>query len=370
MRRLKITRCPSVRAAVLLSLTTLLLPAFAQDQTPLASPTEHIQEIERRMQQRAATLPPNERQAWQMLQRMIHADLTQVYLAREIRQVAQGKETEQWIRCDPERGVRIESIRPDNRIIIDTKQQAFIYEPREKQWFSKSSAMPVLRRIFREVLNRLDKGELKATLDGQDTIAGRSCVIVRVAPAENGPGPSHRFWIDKVSGLRLKMEVVGQDGHIFSASYFLSVDLTPRFRPDDFTPPANATPRNDHQPPGQTFKSIAEAQQAHVDVPDPRYIPTGYTLKKVEVYGPESHKPRITIRYSNGLSAISLTTFKSENVPPRLRERFMSSAPGFLPNPQGNGERAYLWQNGSHVYILFSALPDDEVKRIAEQAKQ
>jgi hypothetical protein len=219
-------------------------------------------------------------------------------------------------------------------------------------------------------MRRLGKGELKAGLDGQDTIANRSCSIVRLGPTEGIPGPSYRFWIDKATGLRLKMEIVGQNGRVFTTSYFLTVDLSPQFRAEDFTPPENATPAPERdQERGRTFKTFAEAQQARVNVSEPGYIPNGYTLQKIDFYGPDTPKPRITIRYSNGLSVISLTRFKSDQLPPRLRDKFQQNTPGFLPNPRGNGERAYLWQMGNSAFILLSALPDDEVKRIADQIK-
>ena len=281
-----------------------------------------------------------------------------------MRQSQEGKETEQWIRTDPAIGVRIEGIRPDNYILLDTEHQSFAYDTRTKIWSRKASFRDKPTGRMVDSLRHLCSGELKATLEGQDKVAGRACSIVRVGPAEGVPGPSHRFWIDQTTGLRLKMEIVAPEGRILSTSYLLNVDLSPQFRPDDFTLPENVAP-DTAQKKGRTFKTIEAALQAGVAVTRPNAIPTGYTLQKVEAFGPDTPKPRVTLRYSNGLSVISLTQFIASTVPPRLREMLLRNGPGFLPNPRGGGERAYLWQSGTGVYILISALSDEEVKHIA-----
>ncbi|MDX1931684.1 MAG: sigma-E factor regulatory protein RseB domain-containing protein [Capsulimonadales bacterium] len=364
-RRRRLSVRVALASALVLGLT---VGVRAQVENAPRPDPDKIADLISHLARKAKSLTPQERQAWRQLLRMVRADQSVPYVAREVRQVAQGQDTEQWLRVNPSVGVRIEGIRPDNKIVLDTPRQAFVYQPRERKWFSRPPMLPIFRGILGEILRRVDQGELKATIDGEDTVASRPCTIIRIAPANGVSGPSHRFWIDRGTGLRLKMEVVGQDGRVFTSSYLLSLDLNPRFRSDDFTPPEGAVVAERSRR-SVTFKSLAEAQQANVDVPEPRYLPNGYTLRTIEAATRDSKRPRVTLRYSNGLSVISLTRFKSDNLPERLKERLTKSAPGFLPNPKGPGERAYIWETSGNVFLLFSALPDEEVKRIADQVR-
>jgi len=247
--------------ALIAGLLYTMTPAMAQEppgNSLMGEATEPLKALRQRVKDRRANLSPQERQGWDLLQRMVKADLTVPFIAREIRQNPNGKETELWVRWDPARGARLESIRPAGEIVVDNKTDAFVYNPRKHEWTQRGSLLLGVRRRSGDIARRLMQGTLKATWEGQDTIAVRTADIVRVAPANGAVGPSRRLWIDRVNGLRLKSENVAPDGRVLNSSYYLSLDLAPTFRGDDFTVPQNTTPV---EKPNR-FRSVAEAAQA------------------------------------------------------------------------------------------------------------
>jgi hypothetical protein len=355
--------------ALLAGLLYTMTPAMAQEppgNNLVGEASGPLKALQQRVRDRQANLSPQERQGWDLLQRMVKADLTVPFIAREIRQNPNGKETELWVRWDPARGARLESIRPAGEIVVDNKTDAFVYNPRKHEWTQRGSLLLGVRRRSGDIARRLLQGTLKATWEGQDTIAGRTADIVRVAPANGAVGPARRLWIDRSNGLRLKSENVAQDGRVLNSSYYLSLDLSPTFRPDDFTVPQNATTVAKAQ--GIRFRSVAEAVQAGFAVRAPGYLPAGFTLRVVEVSDAGTPRQLITQRYFNGLSLISLAQTPLNAIPSGLLPGFGPNRSGFLPNPRGEG-RAYVWRDANFSYALLGNLPEDEMKRIAESVR-
>lgn len=323
-------------------------------------------------------LPPREKQGVDAMRRMVIAGLSNSFVAREVSLSASGRETEQWIRWNPQRGLRRESIRPNpGEVWLDNFDKAYTFQPREKRWQMRDTLLPRPQGRVGDVMRRLFKGELRATVEGQDTIAGRACDIVRVGPPENAAQtgvPSRRFWIDRATGLRLKMEEVTPNGRVLSSSYLLSLDTHPNFRPDDFTAPKEAVPMEEGlHGRRRTYKSYAEAAGEGVPLRQPAYLPTGFALRQVEVFGKDKGRPLVTQRFANGLTVLSLMQAPVGVVPPpppvagRIGNGPQAGA--FLAGPRGGGERAYLWNDGGFSYALLGNLSDDEMKRIAASVR-
>jgi negative regulator of sigma E activity len=356
-------------SVVLAGLFLVAVPAIAQGPPPTNTlagrDTGPLQSLRQRIRDKQASLSPQERQGWEMLQRMVKADMTVPFIAREVRLNRNGKETELWVRWEPRRGARLESIRPAGEIVVDDKTNAFVFNPQKREWTQRGSMLAQARKRVGDIARRLLKGELTATREGQDTIAGRTADIVRVAPANGVAGPSRRFWIDRITGLRLRSENVAPEGRILNSSYYLSVDLAPTFREDDFTAPQNVA----HliPPNKRTFRSAAEAVQAGYPVRQPGYLPPAFTLQVVEVTAAGTPHQQITQRYANGLSVISLT-----QTPPDARQLKPTGAlgAGFLPIPRGGGgERAYVWRDANTRYVLLGTISEEEMKRIADSVR-
>lgn len=321
------------------------------------------------MRARLDQLPPKERQAIEILRRMVTTGLGKAFLAREVTIKSGGQESEQWVKWDPQRGLRRESIRPVGNIFIDDLKRSYAYVPKDRKWYVSDSMMPRPQGRIGDVLRRLYKGEVKATLDGQDTVAGRAADIVRVAPPEGGRGPVMRIWIDRATGMRLKTEMLSPDGRLFNSTYYLSLDLSPKFRSDDFTPPANAEPMPGRPVRRRSYRSLADANKERVRPRVPSYLPTGFILRVIDVEDLPGGGMRMSTRYGNGVTVVSLVEMPSRTIPSKMLDRLGPNHAGFLADPRGGPDRAYAWRDGDTVFMLFGTLPDDELKRVADSVR-
>jgi outer membrane lipoprotein-sorting protein len=359
----------SALAFPLLFGTPALTPAAAQEKGPDAGKGgRRVPNIatwnQKEFKERLERLPEKERLGVQLVQRMVTAQISVPIIAREIFFSGRGGEVEHWVRWDPQQGMRRESIRPTPGVILlDNWKKQYLYDPRERRWTESDTMLPRPQGRIGDVLRRLYSGELKATLDGQDTIAGRAADIVRVEPKKGGRGPSRRFWVDKATGIRLRSEEMGREGRLFSSSYYVSLDLNPKFRDDDFTPPAHAVPMRKQK---RSFRSVDEAHRAGLTFRQPSYIPSGFKLEVIDVYGDERDPKFIALRYRNGITVISLNQSRADKSPRWMLEGVEKNPRKgvFRELPRG-GDRAYLWRDNDTAFALIGNLNDDETRKIA-----
>jgi hypothetical protein len=318
------------------------------------------------MKARFDALPPQERKAIEALRRMITVGLTRAFIAREVEVSAKGGEREQWVHWNPGKGMRRESIRPAGGIFLDNFRRAYMFDPKSKQWYERDSVLPKPQGRISDVIFRLYKGELKATLDGTDKVAGRETEIVRVSPPTGVKGIVRRFWVDKATGMRLRSEEIGEDGRLNSSSYILSIDLTPKFRAEDFEPPANPIAFSHGKK--TTYATVEEAVKAGVKVLKPEYLPPGFSLGVIEVHG-DGERLRVVQRYRNGITVISLERTRLENTPAKFQERLATRKSAFIDDLGTGSWKAYIWREGDDAFILFGSLSEDQMERIAKSLR-
>lgn len=353
--------------ALLMALSGIVVSqSVAQTPVPGAHagvPECSFQELREKLRSRLAAMSPQERRGTEAALRMMASESRVAFIAREVRVNPNGLETEAWVRRDPARGFRIESIRPAGEIFLDDRKNFYLFQPKKNRWIQKASAMKAMREHSEELSRRLGKNELRALWQGQDTIAGRTADIVQIAPTGGAAGPSRRIWIDRPTGLRLKQEIVGADNRLLNVSYFLSVDFTPAFRVDDFTPPVGAAIVVENK---RTFRNLVEATRAGFTARVPSYLPGGFELRVIEGSQDGDEKRRVTQRYANGVTVLSLIQIADT---PQPGEALGVTRGGFSKNPRGGGDRAFLWRDADFRYILISALSDDDVRRVAESVR-
>ena len=341
-----------------------------------------FREPTREMRERVRKLPEAERKGIELVQRMFTAGMKKAFIAREVTIRPGGPEIEQWVRWDPKRGMRRESVQAGGPIFMDNLEKSYHFDPRENRWYVRNSMLPRPEGRIGSTLYQLYEGGLKAEVTGEDVVAGRKAHIVSVTPPPGSKGPSRRFWIDRKTGMRLKNEEVGPQGRVFASSYYISIDLNPSFRPEDFTPPANAVPAPDWRMDRRVFKDIAEANRAGVSPRLPSYLPTGFTLRVIEEAefgrrGKEDkregnegqRKTMITVRYGNGITVISLVQSHVRMLPPSLKEQLGNEEAAFIPLPNGGPDRMYVWRDGDRGYMLIAPLSEAEMKRIANSVR-
>lgn len=297
-----------------------------------------------------------------ILRRMVKAEMAVSFLAREVRIERDGHSTEQWVKRDPKLGLRRESIQPPGTLLVDNRRRQFLVQPAMKRYTEMKSQLAELHKHLAEVM-RADEGALVVELQGQDTIAGRGTDVVLVHPAPGAEGPSRRFWVDRETGLRLRTEERAPNGRILSNTYYLSLELSPSFRPDDFSPPpvpVGFRPVVDNQ---KRYDSIEAAAREGVVVRQPGWLPSGFRLRRITTQG--ANAP-VNVQWGNDMTALSLVSAQG-GIPPILRKILAGANSGFGQLP--NGERVYAWKASGGYFMLIGNLPDEQVKRIADSVR-
>ena len=291
----------------------------------------------------------------QILRRMTKAELTVSFLGREVTVGSDGRNTEQW--------VKRESIKPEGILLVDNQKRQFLVNQKEKLYREGKSQLAEFQKRYLEAL-RVGEGTLIIEFQGQDSIAGRLADVVLVHPAAGRAGSSRRFWVDRETGLRLRTEERAQEGRILSNTYYLSLELNPVLRDEDFAPPPIPAgfPRTvDTQ---KRYATLEEAAKDGVIVRQPGWLPAGFRLRRITAsQGP--HSP-IHVQWGNDLTAISLALVHGA-MPPMILRMLAGNEAGFVQ--LNNGERAYAWKSSEGYYMLLGNLPDDQLKRIADSVK-
>jgi hypothetical protein len=255
------------------------------------------------------------------------------------------KGTEEAVKHDPKRGVRRESLRPAGEIFVDNYSRSWLLSSRGKTLTERPSLAK--RAIVVDAVKRLLKQRLPVDIVGEEKVAGRVADIVSVTVNHNAPRgqASRRFWIDRETGLRLRSEDRGPGGRILASTYYLSVDLSPTFAPDDFNRPI----------PPPDFKTITEARRpiaatrtrpGRGSLQAAGYLPAGFRLRSIEVTrksGGKRSEQRISQRFDNSLSVLTLVQSDNLNLAKRaVNPEDKKKDSGFFALPRG--QRAYLWR--------------------------
>ena len=364
--------------AALLACAPLMLPrAWAQTDGTQRQPSAVKMKILKRMvAQNPVPLdtpaPVSDPKAVQMLRRMIQAERNLAYTAQEAT-FEPGRATEETVKHDPKRGVRRESVRPAGEVFVDDYGRSWLLSTRTRTITERPSLAKRNKGV--DAVKRLLKQKLPVSVVGEEKVADRIADIVSVSV--NGDNPrsqvSRRFWIDRKTGLRLRSEDRGPGGRILASTYYLSVNLSPHFGPDDFSRPVSPPDFKMLTEDRQTFHSYEEATRAGTLIRRPAYLPSGFRLRSIEVTrksGGKRPEQRISQRFDNGLSALTLV--QSDGL--ALGKRSLNPADknkdsGFFALPRG--QRAYLWRDKATklTFALLGSLPDDKLKRIADSAR-
>ena len=309
--------------------------------------------------------PEGAERAHRLLKRMMEAERRRAVAGREVTDIAGGPESEQRVKRDPRRGMRIEFIRPTQDILVDNRRRSWRLQNGKKRLIERPSRLREKGRAVYEIMARLRRGELQADMEGQDLVAGRVTDIVRIGPPPGVAAPARRFWIDRETGLRLRTEERAPSGRVLSSSYFLEVDVSPRLRDEDFAEPDAPGVKRVVED-RQVFGSVHEAQKAvHFSLRRPGFLPAGFKLREVAVMKYKRKKMAVQ-RFANGLTVLSL--FQTDaDLPPRLRDR--AGKRGNDGQSPRRGPRVITWRDGADTFALVGNFPEDDLQRIADSVR-
>jgi MucB/RseB N-terminal domain len=289
---------------------------------------------------------------------MMRAEHQQAYLGREIVQDKKGTR-ERVVKHHPTRGTRRESIVPPGETLLDNYKNCFIIAPNGRVHLQETSAYVNLLQQHENFLKRLQNRAFILERQGTDTIAGRAAEVIRIGPRTGKHGPTWRLWLDKETGLRLRLEQQDPEGRIVFSAYYVTIDFSPAFSAQDFTPPtASQNPTRPLMP--QRFSTIEAAQKAGHTLQIPSLLRDNYRLKEVLI-APNAR--RMTTVWTTGMMTLSLVQMRSSEMPPGLARQF-SEKPGYIVE-KSKPRRAYGWRKGEYALLLIADLPEEDLHRIA-----
>ncbi len=311
------------------------------------------------------------------LQRALRAEQTLAVAGVRLNTFQMGERTEQirerfWRRGD--QAIRIEVVEPAAR-----RGEVFLY--RHGQWLRwrtgekvayEISQTPYLASELLKVASRLmQNGFLNAEFLPDETVAGRSCVVLalrpnrpippRGRPAPPGspprPGEQGRFplqaklWIDRETGLVLKREMRIRPVGGLIRTELIRVDFAPRLNDDLFRLPEGVAVR---KLPRQAYHSLEEAERAAgFPLRLPTYLPPNTEWQQILVHRrTPQENPLVAIRYTSPQGRFTLfQAYKPRGSTP-------------LRTPKGRA-RAYFWQDGDYWFGIVGDLPQEEMEKIA-----
>lgn len=186
-------------------------------------------------------------------------------------------------------------------------------------------------------------------LRGSDTVAGRVATLVS---ADRDGRPAARLWLDRATGLLLRLEVLDGQGRLVRSSGYVRLDVeAPAVAPAAIRLAAASGP--------QLLGGDAMARLTAQGRPTPPDLPGGFRLHDSRRTGDLLH-----LTYTDGLSGVSvflqrgrldasgLTGFTAE----RWGERTVHVGRGW--------PLRVVWQDGAEVATLVADAPEDRVRAI------
>lgn len=281
---------------------------------------------------------------------------------------------EERIWRDGDRFLRIEVLAPPDRrgeIILFDKGKLQHYFPARKVVEELVASSPESRMPWRKLASLVRRGALYLEPIGQESVAGRRCVILKIEPAfrpgtpppEGPPAPpragallSQKLWIDKETGLVLRREVVDPKGRRVLRIEFTHITLKSSFPAEIFklNLPPDVTRKVVHR---GHFATVEEAQKVVPFKIRELVLPQ---MKQRGVYlHPFRGNPIVAVVYVGPQGRLTFfQTFLS-------KEKFRPPIPEAAPNKLNT----FFWERDGYWFGLVGNLPYDQLQRIAGTLK-
>jgi outer membrane lipoprotein-sorting protein len=252
--------------------------------------------------------------AWRLLERSVRAADRVAFSGRQVTVLWQNGVTDATITEEYHSGtgqMRIETLMPPRargRIVVDDGRHRWQYEPSRRTVLRSPSvpAEPVAD------LGRLRENYVATRLPQGTRVADCWTDVVELTPRVLGK-PARRLWIDRETGLVLRVEKFHADGSHLSASHFTEVQVGPRPPARLFEAPA---------PPGASVVSVESPEtafsldniRARFHVPLPASLPGGYRFIGGRLIS-RGGSVMAHLRYDDGLNPVSLYIARAGDLP-------------------------------------------------------
>lgn len=193
--------------------------------------------------------------------------------------------------------VRLEFLSPPSfagYVMVWKEESGFIMPAK-----GKGMPLPYLAPAedMRDINLELLSQSAKVSLKGEEKILGRTAQIFLIEPAYV-KGGYLKIWLDKDTGIRLKMERYSPKGKLLSTISLLSLQLNPSLKEEEFTTPNPIAKAKNY--------SLEELQDIlHFRPLLPSYLPRGYAIVRIYPLSVGKQKAAI-IHLTDGLNPITI----------------------------------------------------------------
>lgn len=209
----------------------------------------------------------------------------------------------------------------------------------------------------------------QAQLAGQERLLGRQTDVIVLKP-RHGAGPSRKLWIDRATGVVLRMEQYNSSGNLVSRSVYLSVDWTANPPDHLFTVPEGWKRVDAPVQTERHWKKEELSRYMDLTVREPGYVPPGFVLDGFHLVIRPNAQPSAHIRYVDGLNSISV--FEHRCPPGRGRGFQWGRRMGrrgnceFFTSQEGN---VLVKEVGGIRFIVVGDLPEGELQKVIDSIR-
>lgn len=260
------------------------------------------------------------------------------------------------------RETRAHGTRPAELTISNGSEEWIVIPSRRRAWSGQASKQPQRLLSQDEEWKLLDRNYEVRLASDDDEVAGRETWKLELTPRSAGK-PSRSLWIDKETGLVLRVQNFHPDRSLASLFNFTQLSLPAELRDElfDYKPPPDYRVAEHRLSP--QFSTLDKLRDAAASVPRaPAELPEGFVFESAGLVNVGSR--RVThVRYTDGL--VSLSLFDSP-VPIHWRD---------LPGEGGRerlvpGGSALEWSSRRRHYVLMGNVTRDLLRRLADVLKK
>ena len=302
-----------------------------------------------------------------VLANMLKAENSATYIAHEVTTLARepAVTSEQTVYRAGFKGMRIEYTEPSilkGEVRADNGRVLVHIIPKDRLVIKRPSRIAGMREWAEHSLDALQEGDLKVELVGKDKIAGRNAYVLELAPGTRHHHDKRKLWVDTEKWVKLRTEDITPEGTVTSMSYYTKIEFVRRISDDKFRVQPPEGYRVEHEFGELHVIPLEKAKQlAGFPVLEPSYLPSGFKIAGAAVI-PFREGKIISIRYTDGVNALSLFQSRGDTLKPRFLRKL-------LEGPVQPGQGIYSWHKGDLNLTIISRISMDEIRQVAGSVK-
>lgn len=261
---------------------------------------------------------------------------------------------------------RFEFLSPEGvagRLVVDDGVRTWHYEPRLHTVFQGPTLSAPVQQVEAGAAHRLLE-RYDVRLLGVEEVIARPTAVLSLRPRTGGG--ERRLWIDRTTGVALRVEERDPDDGLILASYFTRISFGLNIPAALFRPPLPAGVRvvGQEWPGGPLQPAAALERRLRFALPAPGSLPGGFVLAGGQpVRGGRWVAARL--HYTDGARVVSVFVAPAARMGPPGRGEPVPALGGQARTLVVGALRLVLWETGGQRVTLVGPLPLPEMVRLA-----